>query len=196
MIGVSQLKIVYLGWGSLIWDPRNLKIKSEWYYDGPLLPVEFARISRNGRLTLVLYQYAEKLPVLWAYSHYNERSQAIENLRSREETNESRIGFLSISDNKKNCKTILSVLENIRNWAIEKEIDSVIWTDLSSNFGEKTKKPFNTDNIIKYLQELPVHKKQIAREYIEKAPLQIMTPIRKEIEKTLSWKHGIKQNSY
>jgi len=103
---------------------------------------------------------------------------------------------LSISDNKKNCKTIPSVLENIRNWAIEKEIDSVIWTDLSSNFEEKTKKPFNTDNVIKYLQELPVHKKQIAREYIEKVPLQIMTPIRKEIEKTLSWEHGIKQNSY
>jgi len=195
MIGVSQLKIVYLGWGSLIWDPRNLKIKSEWYYDGPFLPVEFARASKNGRLTLVLYQYAEKLPVLWTYSHYNEISQAIENLIIREKTSKSSIGFLSINENKKNCNAVPSVSENIRNWAIEKEIDSVIWTDLSSNFEEKTKKPFNTNNVIKYLQELPDNKKQIAREYIKKAPLQIMTPLRKEIEKTLGWEHGITQNS-
>jgi len=49
---VKTAKIIVLGWGSLIWDPRELKIKnSEWQKDGPNLPIEFARISQDGRLT-------------------------------------------------------------------------------------------------------------------------------------------------
>ena len=53
----QQMKIAILGWGSLVWNPRNLSIiNSAWHPDGVLLPIEFARISRDGRLTLVRYQ--------------------------------------------------------------------------------------------------------------------------------------------
>ena len=62
-----EMKIFFLGWGSLIWFPDNLSKKGEWYRDGPCLPVEFARISNNGRLTLVLYLYADRVRVLWVY---------------------------------------------------------------------------------------------------------------------------------
>jgi hypothetical protein len=40
---------VCLGWGSLIWDPRELPIAVEWQTNGPLLAVEFARQSKKGR---------------------------------------------------------------------------------------------------------------------------------------------------
>ena len=151
------MKIVYLGWGSLVWNPGNLKTKgNEWYEDGPLLPVEFARISRDERLTLVLYPSSVKLPVLWTYSEIENLNEAIKDLKAREGTNESRIGFLSISDDKKNCNIIPNVLNDIRDWAIKNNIDAVIWTDLPSNFEEKTEEPFNADNVIKYLQKLPV----------------------------------------
>ena len=45
-----------LAWGSLIWDPKDLEYNKQlgWIYDGPNLPIEFARISKNGRLTLVI----------------------------------------------------------------------------------------------------------------------------------------------
>ena len=66
------MKIVYLGWGSLIWNTKGLKTKGEWQNDGPLLPVEFARVSRDGRLTLVLYPGAKKFRVQWIYSNKTE----------------------------------------------------------------------------------------------------------------------------
>jgi hypothetical protein len=56
--------IVCLGWGSLIWNPKDLPVE-DWHGDGPALPVEFARISRGGRLTLVVADSAAQLPVLW-----------------------------------------------------------------------------------------------------------------------------------
>lgn len=49
------MKIAVLGWGSLIWDQGNLQINDDrWHTAGPLLPIEFARISGGSRLTLVI----------------------------------------------------------------------------------------------------------------------------------------------
>lgn len=48
------MRIVIPGWGSLIWNPGNLAMTGEWQPDGPMLPVEFARVSTDGRLTLVI----------------------------------------------------------------------------------------------------------------------------------------------
>ena len=66
------MKTVFLGWGSLIWCPCDLKKRGEWHRDGPCLPVEFARISKNGRLNLVLYPDADRVQVLWAYEEDND----------------------------------------------------------------------------------------------------------------------------
>ncbi len=48
------MKCAVLGWGSLVWDSRELKIASEFKANGPLLPIEFCRISADGRLTLAI----------------------------------------------------------------------------------------------------------------------------------------------
>ena len=49
-----MVKSVVLAWGSSVWDPRDLKIASEFAANGPLLPIEFCRISEDGRLTLAI----------------------------------------------------------------------------------------------------------------------------------------------
>ncbi len=54
MIQKINRKIGIIGWGSLIWDPRGLPIKCKWHKNGPELPIEFSRISQDGRLTLVI----------------------------------------------------------------------------------------------------------------------------------------------
>ena len=83
-----MLRIVILGWGSLIWDPRVLKIEEDWRTDGPNLPIEFARISSFGeddeRLTLVLFPEGGRVPVLWTYSKINNLENAISDLMKRE----------------------------------------------------------------------------------------------------------------
>jgi hypothetical protein len=181
------MRIVFLGWGSLIWCPGNLKIRGKWHKDGPCLPVEFARISGDGRLTLILYPDADRVQVLWAYAEVNNLDKAVENLQQREGTKRCLIGFYSIKENKNSCQIIPEILNEIRGWTTNKKLDAVIWTNLPSNFEEKRRKEFNGSNVIEYLKSLQSEKQQRAREYIEKTPLQIMTRIRRIIKKELSW---------
>lgn len=182
------MKTVFLGWGSLIWCPCDLKKRGEWHRDGPCLPVEFARISKNGRLTLVLYPDADRVQVLWAYAEANDLNEAIESLRKREETTQCKIGFISIRENKNRCQVVPEILNKIRSWATKKKLDAVVWTDLPSNFKKKIGKELNENNAIEYLKSLQDKSQPEAIEYIEKAPPQIMTKFRPKIEEALGLK--------
>ena len=62
---IIKMKIACIGWGSLIWDPRELKIGNDWNDDGPMLPVEFTRISSDKRVTLIIDKQAKRVRTLW-----------------------------------------------------------------------------------------------------------------------------------
>lgn len=182
------LKIAVLGWGSLIWNPKSLKIVGDWKTDGPSLPVEFARVSRKWPLTLVIYPDALEVQVLWALSTYKVLSEAVENLRYREETTTNNIGFICIRNNKKRYhKTHRKILSIIQNWAVKKKLDAVIWTDLCSNFKKKVGYKLNEDNVIRYLKTLESEALCRAKEYIFKAPEQIKTKIRNKVLQEFDW---------
>jgi len=184
------MRIAFLGWGSLIWDPGKLKVSGSWQKDGPFLPIEFARVSKDGRLTLILYPDAsDDVPVLWTLASCKTPTQAVKSLAEREETSENNIGSVSIPEKSGRCKAVPRVLSKIESWAKLKEIDVVIWTDLSENFEIKTKMSFNEDNVVKYLKGLKGLVKYKAEEYVRRAPEQIKTQIRKKLKEELGWSH-------
>lgn len=182
------MEIAVLGWGSLIWEPRNLKVKVTWKTDGPLLPIEFARISNDGSLTLVLFPDADNVQTLWTYSFYDDLDAAIANLREREGTVPKRIGFISIPDGSSNCQAVPQVFGRIHRWVQEKEFDAVIWTDLPSNFEKEEHKEFSEDNVIRYLKDLTGDKLNSAETYVRNAPVQVRTKIRSRVEEELGWR--------
>ena len=77
------MNIGCLGWGSLIWFPNGLPI-AKWESDGPILPIEFARQSKNGQLTLVLMDKDNYVPVLHSVLLVPDLSTAITLLSLRE----------------------------------------------------------------------------------------------------------------
>ncbi len=88
------MDIAVVGWGSLIWCPGSLRIKTRWRRDGPRLPIEFARISKDGRLTLVIHPASEDQTTYWAGSEFKTADHARQNLREREGAKLEEIHYL------------------------------------------------------------------------------------------------------
>ncbi len=87
--------IACLGWGSLIWEPRNLAVEGQWQTDGPKLPVEFTRVSGGERLTLVITEGAAPVTVLWSRMTVASLDDGIKNLSEREGASPAAIAFWS-----------------------------------------------------------------------------------------------------
>jgi hypothetical protein len=89
------MKIAILGWGSLIWNPYGLNFDKtiDWQTDRPILPIEFARISKDGRLTLVITENGTKVQTLYAVLTYKTLAKAISNLAIRESSRKSSIEY-------------------------------------------------------------------------------------------------------
>jgi hypothetical protein len=178
------MNIAKLVWGSLHWDPRGLATTGEWFADGPELPIEYARISRGNRLTLVIKPGFDLVTTLYAVSRLTELEAARENLRVREDTdNINNIGFLRFDDGENYVgPDHVLVLEILTVWNACKGFDAVIWSEFAPNFTLKAKLPFTVQNVITFLERLPIEEKDRAMEYIKKAPAQITTRFRAQIE--------------
>jgi hypothetical protein len=179
--------IVCLGWGSLFWDPRNLPTRGNWKEDGPLLPIEFARLSGRHRLTLVFMPGAELVPVLWAELDVPTLKDAVSALAAREEARgrnyiERVIARWPHTD--KACS--YPGLPEVEEWATERAIDGVVWTALEPKFPKEGHSP-SSDEAVAYLKKLEGKPRAAAEQYIRRAPDQIRTAYRRAIEASLGW---------
>jgi len=179
------MKIACLGWGSLIWRPKNLLIRREWFSDGPFLPIEFARQSQDGRLTLVITETAKPIRTLWALMATENLATAKNSLLVREiipikNLNGSIGSITSAEETEDNVKLI------IKEWANRQGLDAVIWTNLTAKFGTDKREP-NLMEAIDYLKSLDINKRSHAEEYIRRTPKQIDTDYRRNFEKEFGW---------
>ncbi len=171
------MKIACIGWGSLIWNRGDLKIKGDWSPDGPLLPVEFARTSQDGRLTLVIVEGVPPVQTLWAEMDCTDLQAAVDSLRQRENIGPRSaaefIGVLRADDHADDAiKTV------IKAWIISKDIDAVIWTNLPSKFADVNHRMPTEAEAVSHLQGLSDEQLKKAALYIINTPKQIETPYR------------------
>ena len=173
--------IACLGWGSLIWDPRELPIQRYWFDDGPLIRVEFARKSLDKRVTLVLHREAKPVRSLWALMDADNVEMARQHLGSRERIPKEnwRDNIGAWPERNPNC------IAGLDDWARAKQLDAVVWTALDSNFNEKGRSL--EDQVIGHLQSLVASRRDEAERYIRRAPRQIDTELRRRIEVKLQW---------
>ena len=177
--------IACLGWGSLVWDARELPIQRQWFTDGPLVQVEFLRQSRDNRITLVLHDSAEPVRSLWALMTVRTLVEAKKALATREGISgtdiQKNIGSWSRGETGPSCVTEIGA------WAESRGIEDIVWTALPPKLkGEYGKLP-SAEEIITHLSELTGPERDNAENYVRRAPAQIDTPIRRRIEARFGW---------
>jgi len=172
------VKIACLGWGSLVWDPGELSLRTEWLPDGPTIRVEFVRQSgkENGRITLVIFPTAEPVTSKWAEMESDDLDQAAEMLRLREgKPHRHHIGQWTVG------QADPASLPGVSEWAAIRNVDAVIWTALPPKFQGKEGRVPSVEEVAAYLNGLPEGPRAEALKYIRNAPTQIDTVYRREL---------------
>jgi len=178
------MKIACLAWGSLVWEPKDLPISSEWFKDGPNIHVEYLRKSANKRLTLVLDPTALAVQSLWATMKSETVAEAIAALGQRESIPDKNwhkyVGHWTAGMPSPSC------IDSLPTWVQSKGIDHLIWTSLPPKFDEQVL-PATPDEVVAYLSALTGDERERAEEYVRKTPKQIRTFYRQTIEELLHW---------
>ncbi|HEX9168734.1 MAG TPA: hypothetical protein VF886_07395 [Roseiarcus sp.] len=186
------MKIAVLAWGSLVWDPRDLQTAAKFAPNGPLLPIEFCRVSKDGRLTLAIDEnFGDVCTSYSAPCALADLDQAVENLGLREGTSAGNIGFVEPASDRESDIALErhpQVVATIAAWTEASGYNAAIWTALASNFDEwgKGGEPFSVTAAIRYLEALAKNDAAAfdrALEYIRKAPAEVQTPVRDAVAK-------------
>lgn len=178
-------RIACLGWGSLTWEAKGFAVRGGWSEDGPAIPVEFARQSSDGRMTLVLVSNAKPVKSLWAVMQSDDLASAVDALRDRE-------GIPKKNVDKHVCRwsngqPAPSLIPGLPDWALSRDIEHVVWTGLPPKFDDGGTVP-TAEQVVEYLGRLTGEQRARAEQYVRLAPRQINTEYRRCIESALDWR--------
>ena len=186
-------RIAILGWGSLIWDLDDLapKVSGPWRRaTGPAAPLEFSRISpkRLNALTVVIDpEIGEPRPTAVIDSARSTVKQAWADLAARERTKPSGIGWLDLHTDDSQTRHP-RFAETVAAWCAAEGYAGAVWTDLEANFSDKQGHPFTLAAARAYLQTLPADGLAEAVRYIESAPPETDTPLRRSLSEDPWWR--------
>jgi hypothetical protein len=135
-------------------------------------------------MTLVIDPNATPTRLLWAHMLPVELSGARKALRDREGITSAdwlaRIGSWKHGDPEP------VHIPGLPKWADTNGLDAAVWTALGPRFGGTNKSP-SIDEVIEYLRGLCGPIREHAKQYFERAPRQIDTDYRRQIEAALGW---------
>ena len=155
--------------------------------DGPSLPIEFARESADGRITLVITNKEYQVRTLWASMSSKNLHDAKKALAVREGISDKYINkSIGFWDKESGASHGLCAAE-IEIWAKSLNIDAVVWTNLKYGFKDTRDEMPTFAGIVEHLRELPHESKKVAKAYICKAPIHIDTEYRRLIQAELGW---------
>ena len=189
---MSAACIACIGWGSLLWDPRSLPIAHPFLGDGPRLPIEFARVARDGRVTLVIDSDAETLPIgtYWTRLEVPDLDAAIESLGRRERIKPARFGEWIGAEGRDGAsrgEALPETRSTMRAFLADQGLDGVVWTALPSRTPKGEFARPSLDSLVAHLQTLAGEALARAEEYIRRAPEAVVTRNRTRFEEALGW---------
>ena len=187
------MKIAVIAWGSLIEDSWGFETAAKFAPNGPFLPIEFCRISRDRRLTLVVDEtFGAVCKTYAAASALEDLDAAIEALRVREGMPTARsVGFVEPASGRQSGVAVErhpDAVATIAAWAQASGYGAAVWTALASNFEEPDKggEPFSVTAALKYLEALENEDAAAfasALAYFRSAPREVETPVREKVAK-------------
>jgi hypothetical protein len=177
--------IAILGWGSLIWKPKQLPYDGFWRQGGPILPLEFSKVTPTRPLNIVLDPInGVHCQARFAMSLRTTLAEAIADLKQRESCDDEFIGYLDQENDRSSLQEYpqqIDVEDEVRQWCASQGISAAIWTAVPPNFEQCVGVEFSVSAAIEYLKELSQSGLNSALEYIRNTPAEIMTPVRKRV---------------
>ena len=185
------MDIAIIGWGSLIWDLEILEsqVDPRWQRGkGPVLPLEFSRVSPKRKKALALIvdpDHGTECATSLVVSKRRSLEDAIQDLAARERAPLDRIGHASLAGRWQS--TVSNLEAHLEDWLRKSGFAAAVWTDLPGNFQDETGTPFTIPAAIEYLHSLEDASLLEAKRYIELAPEETMTALRKALHREDWW---------
>lgn len=181
-----------IGWGSLIWDLEILTphVTLPWEMEaGPILPMEFSRISAKRKMGLAVCLDAEAgdpCPTHVIASRRETLDETVQDLAERERAPIERIGGVCLRSGARQGRVHFSTM--IELWCREHNWQGAVWTDLDSNFQVMRNTPFSVQTGVEYLKTLKGERLEEAVRYIMNAPKPTNTRLRRALMADTWWR--------
>jgi hypothetical protein len=181
------MRIGCLAWGSLVWDPRTLPGVGPFLEDGPRIPIEFSRISIDGRVTLVIDREAPRLRTLWIPFGLEDLDAAVEALGRREKIVPEKWAQWVGRRGPGRSQARDEIEEEVDRWLSCQPLDAVVWTALPAREPDGGEARPSLSTLLSYLESLTGQTRSRAEEYIRRTPRSVRTPHRGCFEEILGW---------